>query len=119
MEEKDQNCTFCRIAAGELPSKKLYEDETVLAFEDINPLTNVHILVIPRKHIKTLSSVQEDEETMLGHILRIGALTAQDAGLYNGYRIALNQGKDAGQEVEHLHFHVMGGGNMGTMAKRF
>ena len=102
-------CIFCKIIAGEIPSTKVYEDETVYAFRDINPQAPTHILVIPREHISGMSGINEENAALAGHCLAVAAKVAAAEGLENGYRIVSNCGDDAGQTVHHLHFHILGG----------
>ena len=97
-----EDCLFCKIAAGDIPSKKLYEDEQVVAFYDIAPQAKVHFLVIPKKHIPSAGA-------RLGHVFAVIAKLAKEQGRDNGYRVISNVGEDAGQTVKHLHFHVLGG----------
>ena len=104
-----ENCLFCKIAAGVIPSTKVYEDETVLAFRDIAPQAPTHILVIPKAHISGMSEVTAENAALAGHCLAVAAQVAKAEGLSNGYRIVSNCGEDAGQTVHHLHFHVLGG----------
>lgn len=104
-----EECLFCKIAAGEIPANKLYEDEQVLAFYDIHPQAKVHFLVIPKRHIASAAALTEDDAALLGHIFAVIAQLAQQTGLENGYRVVSNVGPDAGQTVPHLHFHVLGG----------
>ena len=111
------DCIFCRILAGELPSAEVYSDDLAYAFADISPVTPTHVLVIPRDHVTFIEDTSESDEPLLGHLLRVGATVAQKCGIAeNGYRLAINQGANAGQMVDHLHVHVMGGGVMGKMA---
>lgn len=112
------DCLFCKIAAGEIPSKKIYEDETVYAFYDIQPAAPVHFLVIPKAHVMD-SCAQADESgaQIVGHIFQVIARLARQLGLEEGgYRVVTNCGENAGQTVRHIHFHVLGGGPLGTMA---
>lgn len=102
-------CLFCKIAAGQIPANKLYEDEQVLAFYDIHPQAKVHFLVIPKRHIPSAAALTEADAALLGHIFAVIAQLAQQTGLDNGYRVISNVGPDAGQTVPHLHFHVLGG----------
>lgn len=102
-------CLFCKIAAGEIPANKLYEDEQVLAFYDIHPQAKVHFLVIPKRHISSAAALTEEDAALLGHIFAVIAQLARQIGLENGYRVISNVGPDAGQTVPHLHFHVLGG----------
>ena len=104
-----EDCLFCKIAAGEIPSKKLYEDDQVVAFYDINPQAKVHFLVVPKAHIASAAVLTEEDGALLGHIFAVIAKLAKETGLENGYRVISNAGEDAGQTVKHLHFHVMGG----------
>ena len=103
------NCLFCKIIAGEIPAEKVYEDEEILAFKDIHPKAPVHILVIPKKHIASAKEVTIDDEKILGKMFITISKIAKEMGLENGYRIVNNCGKDGGQEVMHLHFHLLGG----------
>ena len=103
------DCLFCKIVGGEIPSSKVYEDEYVYAFNDINPQTPVHILVVPKKHICCVDGVNVENSVYVAKIFEAIPLIAQSAGLKNGYRVITNCGEDACQTVKHLHFHVMGG----------
>ena len=103
------DCIFCRIIAGDIPSKKVYEDEYCYAFYDINPQTPIHILVIPKLHIASADGVNEENSVYVSKIFEAIPKIAADAGLANGYRVITNCGDDACQTVKHLHFHVMGG----------
>ena len=103
------DCLFCKIASGEIPSKKAYEDDLVLAFHDINPQTPVHILVIPKTHIASADGVDASNSQTVAHIFEVIPKIAAEAGLKNGYRVITNCGPDACQSVKHLHFHIMGG----------
>ncbi len=102
-------CLFCKIVAGEIPSTKVYEDETVLAFRDINPMAPTHILVIPKVHIPSVDGVTADNSAVVAHIFEVIPTIAAAEGLENGYRVISNCGSDAGQTVPHLHFHILGG----------
>ncbi len=102
-------CLFCKIVAGEIPSTKVYEDETVLAFRDINPMAPTHILVIPKEHIPSVDGVTPDNSGVVAHIFEVIPRIAAAEGLTNGYRVVSNCGPDAGQTVPHLHFHILGG----------
>lgn len=107
-------CLFCKIAAGEIPSTKVYEDETILAFRDIAPMAPTHILVIPKIHIPSVDGVTQENSGVVAHIFAtIPAIAAQE-GLTNGYRVVSNCGADAGQTVPHLHFHILGGKELTT-----
>jgi len=103
------DCIFCKIIAGEIPSKKLYEDEDVLAFWDISPQAPVHFLVIPKKHISMPVDITEEDEQVTGKMLRIAAQLAKEQGVGDRYRVIFNNGKKAGQIVFHLHMHILGG----------
>lgn len=103
------DCIFCKIAAGEIPSNKLYEDEKVIAFYDLAPQAPVHFLVIPKEHIKCADEINESNSEIIAHIFEVIAKIAKDLNLKNGYRIVNNCGEDGGQTVGHLHFHVLGG----------
>lgn len=103
------DCIFCKIIAGEIPSKKAYEDEYMLAFHDIAPQAPVHILVIPKEHIPSVDSITADNSAVVAKIFETIPKIAAEAGLTNGYRVITNCGDDACQTVKHLHFHIMGG----------
>lgn len=105
------DCVFCKIAAGQIPAKKLYEDEQAVAFADINPAAPVHALVIPKQHIGSLAEVgsSEREKTLVGHLHGIASQLARQQNLAKGYRIVINIGPDGGQTVGHLHLHLLGG----------
>lgn len=108
-----ENCIFCKIIKGEIPSQKVYEDDEILAFKDINPLAPVHILVIPKKHIETTNDLTEADEAVIGKIFTVIKKIAKENNLKNGYRVINNCGEDGGQEVKHLHFHLIGGRKLG------
>lgn len=103
------DCLFCKIAAGEIPSTKVYEDDDILAFKDINPQTPVHILVIPKTHIPSVDGITAENSGVVARIFTAIPKIAAEAGLKNGYRVITNCGDDACQSVKHLHFHIMGG----------
>ena len=103
------DCIFCKIAAGEIPSTKVYEDEKVLAFRDIAPMAPTHILVIPKAHIGSVAEITADNADLVAHIFTLIPKIAKEEGLENGYRVVSNCGADAGQTVHHLHFHILGG----------
>jgi histidine triad (HIT) family protein len=103
------DCIFCKIISGEIPSDQVYADDQVVVFKDINPKADVHLLAVPRKHIPGLNELELGDEGLMGHILRLLPKLAQDAGLSGGYRTIINTGKGAGQEVFHLHVHILGG----------
>ena len=103
------DCIFCKIASGEIPSNKVYEDEKVVAFYDLAPQAPVHFLVIPKEHIKCADEINENNSEIIAHIFEVIAKVAKELKLENGYRIVNNCGEDGGQTVSHLHFHVLGG----------
>ena len=103
------DCLFCRIIAGEIPSKKVYEDERILAFHDINPEAPVHVLVIPKTHIASMDAVTPENSAAVATIFEKIPEIARAAGITNGYRVISNCGPDAAQSVPHLHFHILGG----------
>ena len=102
------DCLFCSIAAGEIPSKKVYEDDTVVAFYDVDPQAPVHVLVIPREHIASPADITPGNSAVVAHVFEVIARLAKELGLENGYRVVTNCGADGGQSVQHLHFHVLG-----------
>lgn len=103
------DCLFCKIINGEIPSSKVYEDDTVFAFRDIEPQAPTHILIIPKQHIKSAAEIDESNSTVISHIFEVAAKIAKQEGLDDGFRIVNNCGDVAGQTVKHLHFHLMGG----------
>ena len=108
------DCIFCKIVDGEIPAAKVYEDDHVIAFEDLNPVASMHVLVVPRKHISTVSDIREEDDELVGTMVRVAARIAAERGLAEpGYRLVLNCNEDAGQTVFHIHLHVMGGRPMG------
>jgi len=106
------SCLFCKIVAGEIPAKRVYEDEDVVAFEDINPQAPVHVLLIPKRHIPTLNDLQEGDDRLVGTLVRRAAAIANERGLAAGYRTVFNCNSDAGQTVFHIHLHLLGGRRM-------
>ena len=106
------DCIFCKIIAGDIPSKKAYEDEFVYAFHDINPQAPVHILVIPKLHIASADEVNAENSAYVSKIFEVIPKIAAEAGLTGGYRIISNCGDDACQSVKHLHFHIVGGAQL-------
>ena len=108
-----ENCLFCKIIAGEIPSTKVYEDETILAFRDINPQAPVHVLVVPKVHIRDTDGITAENSHLIAHIFEVIPQIAKAEGLVNGYRVVSNCGPDSGQMVPHLHFHVLGGKPLG------
>lgn len=103
------NCLFCAIRDGDIPSTKVYEDDTVLAFRDIHPMAPVHVLIIPKLHIPSADGVTPENSTYVAHIFEVIPRIAAAQGLTNGYRVITNCGEDACQSVKHLHFHLLGG----------
>ena len=103
------DCLFCRIARGEIPAAKVYEDDEVLAFKDIHPKAPVHFLIIPKKHIQSLAHAEPEDNALLGKMLGLTRKLAMQEGAVNGFRVIINTGRDGGQEVDHLHIHVLGG----------
>ena len=106
------DCVFCKIAAGEIPSNKAYEDEKVLAFYDLDPQAPVHILIIPKEHIGSCADITPENSAIVAHIFEVAAKLAEEKGLSGGFRIVSNAGKDGGQTVPPLHFHLLGGRSM-------
>lgn len=110
-----EDCIFCKIIKGEIPSNKVYEDDDVLAFYDINPVAPIHILVIPKKHIECIAHIEKEDEQLIGKMYGVINKIAEEKGFKeDGFRVIVNSGKDAGQEVMHLHFHVIAGTKLGT-----
>lgn len=105
----EPDCIFCKIVAGQIPARKLYEDEHVLAFHDIRPAAPIHFLVIPKLHIPSLFEVTAEHQALLGHMLALAPRLALETGADKGFRTIFNTGPDGGQEVYHLHLHVLGG----------
>jgi histidine triad (HIT) family protein len=103
------NCIFCRIVRGEIPSQKVYEDDEVLAFKDVRPAAPVHVLLVPKRHIASLYEAGQDHAPLLGHLLGLTARIAREQGATDGFRTIVNTGRVGGQEVYHLHIHVIGG----------
>jgi histidine triad (HIT) family protein len=112
------NCLFCKIVRGEIPCKKVFEDAEVLAFHDIHPVAPVHFMLVPKLHLSSLMDAGEAHATLLGKMLLLAPRLAREQGLENGFRTVINSGKGGGQEVFHLHIHVIGGGNIPPMVKR-
>lgn len=105
----DPNCIFCKIISGQIPARKAYEDDDVLAFHDIHPWAPVHILLIPKRHIASMVDVRDEDQAVLGKMMVLAPRLMAELGVSNGFRQVLNTGHDGGQEVYHLHMHVMGG----------
>jgi len=111
---KNMACVFCRIAAGEIPATKVYEDDRIVAFEDLNPQAPMHVLIIPRAHISTLNDLDAGQDSLVGEMIRRGAGLAADRGYANhGFRTVFNCNSDAGQTVFHIHLHVLAGRRLG------
>jgi HIT domain. len=111
------DCLFCKIAAGEIPSSKVYEDEDVLAFRDINPVAPVHVLVIPKQHLGSVADLRPEHTELLAKLFAAVQRVAAETGVAEtGYRVVTNHGKDSGQQVLHLHLHVLGGRTLGPVA---
>ena len=106
------NCLFCKIIAGEIPSTKVYEDDTILAFRDIAPQAPTHVLVVPKVHIQDTDGIDADNAAVIAHIFAVIPQIAKAEGLQKGYRVVTNCGEQAGQTVPHLHFHVLSGRDM-------
>jgi histidine triad (HIT) family protein len=106
------DCIFCKIVAGTIPSKKLFEDDEVLAFADVNPQAPFHALIIPKEHLASLAEAAASRKALLGHLHFTAAELARTHGLANGYRVVINTGSDGGQTVSHLHLHLLGGRTM-------
>jgi|SRR6187399_1534054 len=114
MTDMTDACLFCRIVDGEIPADFVYDDDLVLAFRDINPKAPTHILLIPRQHMDSAADLAETDAAMLGRLFAVAAQIARDAGIAErGFRLVTNSGPAAGQSVDHLHFHLLGGRSMG------
>lgn len=110
------DCIFCKIIEGAIPAKKIYENEHVLAFHDIQPAAPVHALIIPKKHFEALNDAGEEDFALIGEIHKAAQIVAKELGVANtGYRFLTNSGKDAGQVVFHLHYHLLGGEHLGPL----
>jgi len=105
----DPNCIFCKIIAGQIPATKVHEDEHLVAFHDIHPWAPVHILIVPKLHLVSMVDVGPEHHDLLGHMMVTSNRLMKQLGVNNGYRHVINTGADGGQEVQHLHMHVMGG----------
>lgn len=108
------DCIFCKIISGEIPSRKLYEDEQCVAFYDIQPLAAQHFLVIPKTHLRAAAELDEANAPLIGHIFAVIARLTKELGFADGFRVVTNCGEAAGQTVHHLHFHVLGGQTLGS-----
>ncbi len=111
------DCIFCKIAAGDMPSGKVYEDDEMLAFHDIHPFARVHVLIIPKQHIASLADCTPDHEGLLGRMLLRAPKLASELGLDTGFKTLINTGRGGGQEVFHIHVHVFGGGDPAPRTK--
>jgi histidine triad (HIT) family protein len=109
----NSDCLFCKIVAGTIPAKRVYEDDQCLCFADIHPQAPTHLLLISKRHIASLAYVETGDAPLLGHLLAKAADVARGAGLAHGYRVVINTGADGGQTVDHLHLHLLGGRYMG------
>lgn len=112
------DCLFCKIVRGEIPSRKVFEDDDVLAFHDIHPVALVHFMLIPKLHIESLAHVETVHAALLGKMLLLAPELAKAQGLSHGFRTVINTGKGGGQEVFHFHIHILGGGNIPPMVQR-
>ena len=106
------DCLFCKILAGEIPSEKVYEDDKVYVFKDIYPKADVHLLMIPRVHVDSLNELNESHDEVMAHMMRLLPVLAKEQGLDTGFRTIINTGPGGGQEVDHLHLHLMGGDHL-------
>ncbi len=110
------DCIFCKIIAGEIPSKQVYQDELVTAFHDINPVAPVHVLIVPNEHIPSVAEVEAQHEAILGHMFTVARQIAEQLGVaQSGFRLVVNTGRDGGQDVFHLHMHLLGGKRLGRL----
>jgi len=117
MERKD--CVFCRIADRDIPSPLLYEDEDIVAFNDLNPQAPVHVLIIPRKHVASVAELANEDIALMGKMLWVAKQLAEELNISeSGYRLIANTRADSGQEVPHLHFHLLGGANLGPLLSK-
>ncbi|MBV1821150.1 histidine triad nucleotide-binding protein [Clostridium cochlearium] len=108
-----ENCIFCKIIKGEIPSEKVYEDELILAFKDISPAAPAHVLVVPKKHIKSLNELSKEDSAIIAHIyIKVKELAKKLDIDEKGYRVVTNCGEQGGQTVDHIHFHLLGGRNL-------
>ncbi len=110
---RDPKCLFCRIVSGEVPCRKVFEDDTVLAFEDIHPQAPIHILIVPKEHLPTVADLPDEHPELVGRLVGAANRLAGEKGLLGGYRLVFNCRADAGQEVYHLHLHLLGGRKFG------
>jgi histidine triad (HIT) family protein len=112
------DCLFCKIVHGEIPCRKVYEDDEVLAFHDIHPVAPVHFMLIPKQHLVSLMQVEDAHAALLGKMLLLAPRLAKEQGLDHGFRTVINTGKGGGQEVFHFHIHIIGGGILPPMVRR-
>lgn len=112
------DCIFCKIARGEIPSNKVYEDGDVYAFHDIHPVAPVHFMIIPKLHLASLTDADDSHAALLGKLMLLAPQLARQQGLENGFRTVINTGRGGGQEVFHLHIHIIGGGVIPPMVRR-
>lgn len=106
------DCLFCKISEGTIPAEMVYQDETVVVFKDIYPKADVHLLVVPRQHIASLNELNSEHDNLMAHMLRLLPNLAREQGLDNGFRTIINTGPGGGQEIYHLHIHLLGGGSL-------
>ncbi|MFA5927339.1 MAG: histidine triad nucleotide-binding protein [Patescibacteria group bacterium] len=112
-----EDCLFCKIARGEIPAKKRFEDDEFVAFDDINPKAQTHILIIPKKHITSVIDLMPEDEGLMGRLILRAQSIAEKSNLsQDGYRLCINSGRHSGQEVDHLHLHLIGGNPLGPIA---
>ena len=112
------DCLFCKIASGEISCRKVYEDDEILAFHDINPVAPVHFMLIPKLHLASLTEAGDAHTALLGKMLLLAPKLAKEQGLGNGFRTVINTGKGGGQEIFHFHIHIIGGGDIPPMVRR-
>jgi len=112
------DCLFCKIVRGEIPSEKVYEDDELFAFHDIHPVAPVHFMLIPKLHLSSLMEAEDSHAALLGRMLTLAPKLAKEQGLDNGFRTVINTGTGGGQEVFHLHIHIIGGGRIPPMVRR-
>ncbi len=105
----DENCIFCRIVRGQIPSQKVHEDEEVIVFKDINPKAPIHLLIVPREHFESLATAGPQHQALMGKMLLMAPRLAREQGSTNGFRVVINNGPGGGQEVFHLHLHILAG----------
>ena len=104
-----KDCLFCKIAAGEIPSSKVYEDDKIIAFHDIDKKAPVHVLIVPKMHVASISALSNEDMAIIPDIMRVVQKISKELKLESGYRLVANTGRDGGQTVDHLHFHLLGG----------